>query len=89
LLLRKDWALASGGQRVVPQSLDRLPGRADVLEDLAVEAVKFTLGGIEAHTASFDDDNAGRQVGALDYESISHKYSPVGPRLALGNSADN
>jgi hypothetical protein len=74
--LRKDWALGGSLVPLVAEPVDRLAGRPNTLEDLAVEVVKFPFGRIKPNAAALGDDDAGRQIGALDYESISHLTLP-------------
>ena len=66
-------------RRIVLQPIDRLPGGADILENPAVEPVKFPLGSVKTDTAAFENNDAGGQIAALKDEGIRHIGSPVGP----------
>lgn len=86
--LRKDWAIRSDVIPVTMKLFDRMAGGANILEDPAIETVKLPFGGIKSDTAAFDDNDAGRKIGTLDYESISHWTLPSARMVAQRNTGN-
>lgn len=66
--------------------VDQLLHGSEIFEEFAVEPVIRGVGGVEAHAALFEDDDAGGFVGVLDHESICHLGSPIGSRTTRGGA---